>query len=101
MKWQITFNLGLSAAKNTHYIKKSCSELNSIQKSLQVHLSISHRVKLGAGMIDMVEILYCTEMANYIYSSAEHCPKYAAHQKKFVMKNQLRKTHSYIMHKNS
>ncbi len=41
------FNLGLDAAKNTHYVwkcfKKSCWTLNSIQKSQWVHLFISRR----------------------------------------------------------
>ncbi len=44
-KWKIGFTLGLSAAKNMHYIKKvsnkSCSELNFAQKSTRAHMSIS------------------------------------------------------------
>ncbi len=43
-RWN-TFNLGLSAAKNTDQIKKrsnkSCLELNFLRKSPQVHMSIS------------------------------------------------------------
>ncbi len=46
-KWQIIFTLGLNAAKNNDYMEKSCSksclELNSLQKSLQVCMSISHQ----------------------------------------------------------
>ncbi len=47
-KWQITFNLGPNAAKNTHYIEKKASnksrlELNLIQRSPQSHVSIFHQ----------------------------------------------------------
>ncbi len=44
-KWEIRFTLGLNTAKITHYMKKasnkSCSELNFIQKSPGLHMSIS------------------------------------------------------------
>ncbi len=42
-KWKIRFTLWLNASKNTHDIKKSCLELNSIQKSLKAHMSITPR----------------------------------------------------------
>ncbi len=45
LKCQITFNLGLSAAKDTNHINKSsiksCLELNFLQKSSRAHISIS------------------------------------------------------------
>ncbi len=45
-KWQITFTLGLNAAKNNFYVEKgsskSCLELNFLQKSQWAHMFISH-----------------------------------------------------------
>ncbi len=44
-KRQIIFTLGLNAAKNTDFIKKvsrkSCLEINSLQKSNRLHVTIS------------------------------------------------------------
>ncbi len=47
-KWKIRFTLWLNAAKNTPDIKKSCLELNFIQKSPRAHTSISSPPPSGA-----------------------------------------------------
>ncbi len=66
-KYEIRFTLALSAANNTHYIKKasnkSCSELNFVQKSQWTRICLSTpRVEPGALKICTFEILKCTEM---------------------------------------
>ncbi len=39
------------------------------------------------GLERMVEILYCTETANYIQFRAQRCQKYALHRKKRQIKS--------------
>ncbi len=89
LKRQNTFSLGLNAAKNTHQKKasnKSSLELNFVQKKQRAYMPISPGVELGDQKINMVEILYYTEMAKYIQFRAQHCQKYASHQKKDQIK---------------
>ncbi len=44
------------------------------------------RMELWTQKIDIVEILYCTERANYIQFRAKCCRKYVSHQKKIWIK---------------
>ncbi len=92
-KCQITFNLGLNVAKNTHHIKKLLIKViwNWIlykEVCERICLSLLPLLKwsLGARKINMVEILYCTETTNYIYFWVEQCQKYAPHEKSFKYK---------------
>ncbi len=57
------FTLGLNAAKNAHQYQKAsnkiCSELNSVQKSLRVHTSISPiSGARGLQRLHFLELLY-------------------------------------------
>ncbi len=68
-------------ASNQKAPNKSCSELNFVQKSLRAQMSIAPEWSLGARESYIIEILYCTETANYVQFRTEHCQKYASNQK--------------------
>ncbi len=63
---------------------KSCSELNFVQRSPRDHMSTPWSNRTWK--IDLLEILYFIERANYIYFRAQCCWKYASHPKKFQIK---------------
>ncbi len=47
------------------------------------HVSISSQSGASAQKIDVVEILFCTEMGKYIQFGAQCCQKYASYQESF------------------
>ncbi len=86
LKLQITFILGLNAAKNTHPKKtfewKLFGNEFRTKKSENAYLHLPPEWSQVTRKIDMVEILYCTKPANYIHFRGQCCRKYTSHQKK-------------------
>ncbi len=85
------FTLGFNAAKNMHYIKKKnsnkcCSELNFVQRSLWVHMSISP-TSGGSDLQRSVCLKFYNEQKwEIIFIGAQHCQKCTSHQKKLQIK---------------
>ncbi len=81
-------------AKYIQFRAQRCQKYTSNQKKLQIKVvrnwilyeKVHQRICLfpswsGARRLDMVELLFCSEMAKYIQFRAQHCQKYASNQK--------------------
>ncbi len=100
LKLKIAFNLGLNTAKNMHYIEKSLkSKLFRIEfcrkKSANAYVYLLSEWSRRTQKIDMVEILYCPETANYIQFRTECRQKYTLHWRKL----QIKVAYNWILYK--